>query len=97
MSTLTKDQQAKLDIANAKATAATGLPRYHISTEGEPDTEASAVDAKAEADEIDEATKNAPTYADSSKFVNLVDLLPPLPQKGHFDVNTIKKSLYFFS
>ncbi|KAI0087670.1 DNA/RNA polymerase [Irpex rosettiformis] len=32
-----------------------------------------------------------------TKFVNLVDILPPLPEKGHFDVNTIKKSLYFFS
>lgn len=32
-----------------------------------------------------------------SKFVNLVDLLPPLPKKGDFDVQTIKKSQYFFS
>ncbi|EKM52814.1 uncharacterized protein PHACADRAFT_261459 [Phanerochaete carnosa HHB-10118-sp] len=31
------------------------------------------------------------------KFVDLVDLFPPLPQKGSFDVTTIKKSLYFFS
>lgn len=31
------------------------------------------------------------------KFVNLVDLLPPLPNKGDFDVNTIKGSAYFFS
>lgn len=31
------------------------------------------------------------------KFVNLVDLLPPLPKKGNFDVETIKGSQYFFS
>ncbi|TFK81972.1 DNA/RNA polymerase [Polyporus arcularius HHB13444] len=31
------------------------------------------------------------------KFVNLVDLLPPLPEKGKFDVNLIKESQYFFS
>ena len=31
------------------------------------------------------------------KFVDLCDLLPPLPQKGSFDVETIKKSQYFFS
>ncbi|PCH42893.1 DNA/RNA polymerase [Wolfiporia cocos MD-104 SS10] len=31
------------------------------------------------------------------KFVELVDILPPLPKKGQFDVATIKKSLYFFS
>ena len=31
------------------------------------------------------------------KFVDLVDLLPPVPTKGEFDVNKIKSSLYFFS
>ncbi|KAI9430871.1 DNA/RNA polymerase [Lactarius indigo] len=31
------------------------------------------------------------------KFVDLVDLLPPVPAKGEFDVNKIKSSLYFFS
>jgi DNA-directed RNA polymerase len=31
------------------------------------------------------------------KFVDLVDLLPPVPVKGEFDVNKIKSSAYFFS
>ncbi|TDL27019.1 DNA/RNA polymerase [Rickenella mellea] len=31
------------------------------------------------------------------QFVNLVDVLPPIPKKGDFDVQSIKKSLYFFS
>jgi hypothetical protein len=31
------------------------------------------------------------------KFVDLVDLLLPVPTKGEFDVNKIKSSLYFFS
>ena len=31
------------------------------------------------------------------KFVSLVDILPPLPKKGDFNVENIKKSLYFFS
>jgi DNA-directed RNA polymerase len=31
------------------------------------------------------------------KFVNLKDLLPPLPQKGSFQVTAIKDSPYFFS
>ncbi|KAH9986955.1 DNA/RNA polymerase [Russula vinacea] len=31
------------------------------------------------------------------KFVDLVELLPPVPEKGEFDVNKIKSSLYFFS
>ncbi|KAH8115023.1 DNA/RNA polymerase [Phellopilus nigrolimitatus] len=32
-----------------------------------------------------------------SRFVNLVDLLPPLPKKGEFDVKRIRDSKYFFS
>lgn len=32
-----------------------------------------------------------------NRFVDVTDLLPPLPQKGTFDVSTIKGSLYFFS
>ena len=31
------------------------------------------------------------------KFVNLVDVLPPIPKKGMFDVKAIKDSQYFFS
>ncbi|KAI0776637.1 DNA/RNA polymerase [Trametes elegans] len=31
------------------------------------------------------------------KFVNLVDVLPPVPKKGMFDVKAIKDSQYFFS
>ena len=31
------------------------------------------------------------------KFVNLIDLFPPLPKKGNFDMATIRKSQYFFS
>lgn len=31
------------------------------------------------------------------KFVNLTDILPPLPKKGDFKVETIKGSQYFFS
>ena len=31
------------------------------------------------------------------KFVDLTDLIPPLPKKGSFDVADIRKSQYFFS
>jgi len=31
------------------------------------------------------------------KFVSLADLLPPLPQKGEFEVSKIISSTYFFS
>ena len=33
----------------------------------------------------------------AGKFVNLIDLLPPLPAKGNFKVEAIKGSQYFFS
>ncbi|KAI1795428.1 DNA/RNA polymerase [Ganoderma leucocontextum] len=33
----------------------------------------------------------------AGKFVNLVDVLPALPEKGKFDVSAIKESQYFFS
>lgn len=33
----------------------------------------------------------------AGKFVNLTDLLPPLPKKGSFKVEAIKASQYFFS
>jgi len=31
------------------------------------------------------------------RFVELTKLLPPMPKKGNFEVNAVKKSLYFFS
>lgn len=31
------------------------------------------------------------------KFVELTRLLPPVPKKGSFEVDSVKKSLYFFS
>ncbi|TFK67999.1 DNA/RNA polymerase [Pluteus cervinus] len=33
----------------------------------------------------------------NGKFVNLTDIIPPLPKKGTFRVQSIKKSQYFFS
>ena len=31
------------------------------------------------------------------RFVELTKLLPPVPKKGNFDVDSVRKSLYFFS
>ncbi|KAI0291577.1 hypothetical protein BC826DRAFT_1022569 [Russula brevipes] len=42
-------------------------------------------------------TKAAQEAFDEREFVNVVDLLPPVPEKGEFDVNKIMTSLYFFS
>ena len=35
--------------------------------------------------------------SEEPKFVELTKLLPFVPKKGNFEVNTVKKSLYFFS
>lgn len=34
---------------------------------------------------------------DENKFYDLAEVLPAIPEKGNFDVNEIKRSLYFFS
>lgn len=62
---------------------------------------ATSDDAEAEsaAEECDDEV-NEPDAANArllGKFVDLIDLMPPLPKKGDFDVETIKGSQYFFS
>jgi len=32
-----------------------------------------------------------------AKFIDLVDLLPPPPKRGNFDIERTRDSLYFFS
>jgi DNA-directed RNA polymerase, mitochondrial len=49
-----------------------------------------------EADSKTDGLKQADAHL-LGKFVELCDLLPPLPQKGTFEVETIKGSQYFFS
>lgn len=49
------------------------------------------------ADEANSTSQTVVKTAAAHSFVNLVDVFPPLPAKGSFSVETIKKSLYFFS
>ena len=62
-----------------------------------------ALDAEGEGEEKPKKRRRRlPRNADietrlAGKFVNLVDLLPALPEKGKFDVQLIKDSQYFFS
>jgi len=44
-----------------------------------------------------EAAALGDTAFKESRFVELTKLLPPVPKKGTFEVNAVKKSLYFFS
>lgn len=46
--------------------------------------------------EIEAADMGKSSY-EEPRFVELTKLLPPVPKKGNFEVNTVKRSLYFFS
>jgi DNA-directed RNA polymerase, mitochondrial len=47
---------------------------------------------------MEKATKELEVaQALQGKFVNVVDLFPPVPAKGSFNVEVIKQSPYFFS
>ncbi|KIJ61213.1 hypothetical protein HYDPIDRAFT_177116 [Hydnomerulius pinastri MD-312] len=53
--------------------------------------------AAAEEDEEEDEEQILANSPLSDKFIRLGALIPPLPQKGDFKVETIKKSQYFFS
>ncbi|WFC97261.1 DNA-directed RNA polymerase [Malassezia brasiliensis] len=56
-----------------------------------------ADDATDDADESERKPRRRRAAGDEHKFYDLADVLPPIPEKGNFDVNEIKRSLYFFS
>lgn len=89
-----------VDIKNGKESTASD----DIEAEPELGLEEAALASEIEAEPLVKKRKTRSrkdteedTTAVISKFVNLTDLLPPLPQKGNFDVKTIKQSQYFFS
>ncbi|KAF6749610.1 mitochondrial RNA polymerase [Ephemerocybe angulata] len=62
--------------------------------------EGEGVEGSVEAVEEDVEERRARMEAERNlmnKFVDLTAVLPPLPEKGSFDVRDIRKSLYFFS
>lgn len=46
---------------------------------------------------VEKAEKAESQTAERPRFVELTRLLPPVPKKGSFEVDSVKKSLYFFS
>lgn len=59
-----------------------------------------AQEAEEEAEDADDEPKPRRRRANGSvenKFYDLAEVLPAIPEKGNFDVNEIKRSLYFFS
>ncbi|UZJ54205.1 hypothetical protein CBS101457_003525 [Exobasidium rhododendri] len=65
--------------------------------EGEGDERMEEAVAKKREAAATTARLNSQDKKFQNKFVLLKDILPPIPQKGAFDVNEIKRSLYFFS
>lgn len=72
-----------------------------IGDEDTPTGESEEEVSDSDLDAVDESASSKHTQASyalvGGKFVNFVDLLPPIPQKGTFQVEDIKQSPYFFS
>lgn len=82
---------------------AASLPRATSTSLEDIEAETAAL-SKAESigDEPAPRKKTEPTVPTRSGrsgplFYELADLIPPIPEKGSFDVNEIKRSMYFFS
>jgi len=88
ISTITMDDTEE-PVAPAKRTR--GRPRgssqKHIQVERDDDDD--DAESGEEHEDVPAAFKN--------KFIKLSHLIPPHPEKGTFEVETIRKSLYFFS
>jgi len=73
-----------------------------VSTQSEPEDGGEAVATlptkrkRRTKKELEVAATGEPALGDP-EFIELTKLLPPVPKKGNFEVNTVKKSLYFFS
>ncbi|KDQ17027.1 hypothetical protein BOTBODRAFT_129343 [Botryobasidium botryosum FD-172 SS1] len=90
-----------------RASSVVVLPKDQVdSLDGEQSLVSVQEDTKKAKDEEDEeeddmeeseVDSKAPTTPVMGKFVDLIDILPPLPKKGDFSVATVERSLYFFS
>jgi DNA-directed RNA polymerase len=97
--TVSETEKSSIDEKEIDLGGAVETSDLETKPEGES---AEAVTEDAETDTSDEAESENDKLNDHDvqllgKFVDLCDLLPPLPKKGSFDVETIKSSQYFFS
>ena len=99
-------------IVEVSETGSSAIGEQPIGSEGEPtpeqafleelDEEDDSVDDEWEGQRKKAVAANMAREAQATrellgKFVDVVDLLPPLPEKGTFSVQEIKSSPYFFS
>jgi DNA-directed RNA polymerase len=83
-----------LTISEVNKTAIDDLGNSRIGAKAASQPKVNEESTEEEAEEEEDAELDAPLLG---KFVDLVDLLPPLPTKGTFDVEDIQRSPYFFS
>lgn len=109
----TPEQAQSLNSVSTLVTVSETLEPTVQESEASDDEAAIAADAKALMASLEEAEDDEDPYAKAArkkalnlqkitselrgKFVDLTDLLPPVPKKGSFQVEDIKGSQYFFS
>ena len=81
--------ETEVDNATLEALTSKALPKTRRSTKA---AQADGKPHSTGSESIDELDQRL-----FGKFVDLTDLIPPLPKKGSFDVADIRKSQYFFS
>jgi DNA-directed RNA polymerase len=82
------------DVSEPRLTAADVIDKQNAA---DPDFSLLASLNDGELVEEDDEADDMDSKLLAGKFVNLTDLLPPVPAKGNFKVEAIKGSQYFFS
>lgn len=91
---LSKNVRFEQDVSEPRLSAADIIDQRKNANDPDLDLLASLNEENMD-EEDDETDVDARLLA--GKFVNLTDLLPPVPAKGNFKVEAIKGSQYFFS
>lgn len=93
-STESSIDEKDVDTATLEAIASETLPKSGRSKKAvsADDLPSTAESTGAHSESVDDMDKLL-----LGKFVDLTDIIPPLPEKGSFDVADIRKSQYFFS
>ncbi|KIK64988.1 hypothetical protein GYMLUDRAFT_160261 [Collybiopsis luxurians FD-317 M1] len=95
---LIKDLKKEHKTAQSEAAAASSHSQEEAEEEEEEEYEDEDWESpRAKAARLRKANEDLQSIELLGKFVNLVDLLPPVPKKGDFKVEAIKASQYFFS
>lgn len=91
---LSKNVRFEQDVSEPRLSAADIIDQQNAK---DPDLDLLASLNDETMDEEDDETDGVDVRLMAGKFVNLTDLLPPVPAKGNFKVEAIKGSQYFFS